>query len=391
MSLHAALPADIRIVAVEYAPLVGQRPRVVGCNAIKGVHGETSIQHTTVVRASSGACGIGRGRPTLEQAAGWIGQPVRDCFAADGTLPEYRPVEMALWDLAGKLLERPVYALLGGTARPIPGYDSSIYIDDLECASDGEASDLIAREIQDGLAAGYRAFKMKIGRGHQWMEAEAGFTRDVAAIRRARAEVGPDVPLMLDANNGMTPEIAQRLLEAVGDCNLFWFEEPFPETPAACEAFRQWMRDQGFRTYLADGESGWGGKTPEMEAFALGGHVDVFQADMDAYGLTYWRGLAARLAAAGVLAAPHNWGSWFAVAPLCHLGASISNFCFAEVDRMTLPAVHTPGYRPAGEHGHLSIPDAPGFGINLDEAAWDGALQTGDAWIAGERRDGGRG
>ena len=82
---------------------------------------------------------------------------------------------MVLWDLAGKILKRPVYQLLGGTGPgKVPVYDGSIYFSDLLPQYAAKWQDRFKEEIDMAMQAGHRAFKIKIGRGKKSMERESG-------------------------------------------------------------------------------------------------------------------------------------------------------------------------------------------------------------------------
>ena len=124
-------------------------------------------------------------------------------------------VDIALWDLMGKAIGRPVHALLGGALRErVPAYVTGFYY------RDGERPDDVVREAAMYVDKGYRTLKVKV----------AGLTPEADAERVGliRRTVGPDVALMLDANQGWdlpTAIRAARLLEPHG---VFWLEDPMP-------------------------------------------------------------------------------------------------------------------------------------------------------------------
>ena len=123
---------------------------------------------------------------------------------------------MVLWDLAGKVLKRPVYELLGGkNTGNVPVYDGSIYMSDLMRQYAASWQDRFKEEIDMGMQAGHRAFKINIGRGKKWMDRDAGDARDVQVVRMIREHAGDDVHLGVDANNGYDLAIAKRFLERV--------------------------------------------------------------------------------------------------------------------------------------------------------------------------------
>jgi L-alanine-DL-glutamate epimerase-like enolase superfamily enzyme len=122
-------------------------------------------------------------------------------------------IDNALWDLRGKAAGLNVSRLLGAVTTSVPTYASgglwlSSSIDELQ------------KEADAFRAKGFRAMKTRVGnRDHDG---------DVARIRALRAAVGPDVKLMVDANQQMSLPQALRMGRALEEFNLTWFEEPLP-------------------------------------------------------------------------------------------------------------------------------------------------------------------
>ena len=91
---------------------------------------------------------------------GLVGAPLSEAFDSENGVSEhFRALEYPLWDLAGKLAEKPVYKMLGGEPDAdgvfrARCYDTSLYIDDLHLADDNEAAALIATEALEGKALG---------------------------------------------------------------------------------------------------------------------------------------------------------------------------------------------------------------------------------------------
>ena len=228
--------ADPRIVRIEWGQLEGRRPRHAGCNARLGEHGIVVRPAVARITTDDGATGWGTSRITRAEAAHLIGSRLSEVFiAGKGTSRAGRPLEFALWDLAGKRAGTPVYALAAATAGATPAtpfrvrcYDTSLYFDDLHLESEDAAAALIAAEAREGYARGHRAFKIKVGRGARHMELTAGLQRDIAVVRAVRAAVGEHATLMMDANNGYNLNLAKQLLQATAEAGVFWLEEAFP-------------------------------------------------------------------------------------------------------------------------------------------------------------------
>jgi L-alanine-DL-glutamate epimerase-like enolase superfamily enzyme len=369
-----------RIVSIEWGVLVGQRPRSAGCNARLPDHGPTQRDPVARIRLEDGSSGFGYSRCTREQASILLGRPLDELISVtDGVTIPGLPLEFPLWDALGQRLNQPVYALAatyrgGSVAGPLmaPCYDTSLYFDDLHLAADDEAAALIADEARQGWAAGHRAFKIKVGRGALHMPLVAGTARDIAVIRAVRDAVGPDAPLMIDANNGWNVNLVKEVLAATADCHLFWLEEPFHEDPELYRRLREWMQAEGLKVLIADGE---GLAAPPLLDWAQAGLVQVIQYDLRDIGLTAWLKTARQLDAWGVRSAPHNYGSNYGNYASCHLAGAITHFTFVEWDAAATPGLDGSAYQLV--EGRVQVPDAPGFGLLLDDAVFAQAVQQG--------------
>ena len=359
-----------QIVAIEAAHLRGRRPRHSGSNARLGEHGIDVTLPLLRVSTADGAQGFGFCRINATRAE----QLLRQDFSAlyndeNGVSANWRDCEYPLWDLAGQIAREPVYALLArqlgrevANSHSAPCYDTSLYFDDLACRDDLEAAALMAGEAREGFAAGHRAFKIKVGRGARHMELEAGTRRDIAIIRATREAVGPDCQLLLDANNGWNLNLTKRVLDETSDCEIFWIEEAFHEDEVLYQDLKNWMRDNSFKTLIADGE---GSASPHLLNWARDGLVDVIQYDIFGHGLSRWLETGKQLDAWGVRTAPHHYGGSIGnfVAP--HLAGALQHFSFVEWDEAHVPGLNAELYQV--RDGRVEVPNAPGFGLSLDE------------------------
>jgi L-alanine-DL-glutamate epimerase-like enolase superfamily enzyme len=110
-------------------------------------------------------------------------------------------LDLPLHDLAARILGVPVHRMIGGAGpKSLPVYSGAVYFEDLEERRVKGVPAVVAACAQDH-AAGYRAFKLKMGRGAKWMEAKAGLKRDIDVVRAVR-ERFPDCRVLVDANNG---------------------------------------------------------------------------------------------------------------------------------------------------------------------------------------------
>ena len=360
---------------------VGQRPRNVGKNSHLDDHGRTTTDHVLRIMTDRGIEGIGVGNVTPEVARRVIGHSLDEFWSAERkVISPLGRADHALYDLIGKVVGVPAWKLLGGEGPEwVPIYDGSIYFDDLqpEFADRGVAR--IVEEVQAGLDDGHRAFKIKVGRGFKWMEKEAGFRRDVEVMRAVRKLVGPEVRLMVDANNAFDLDGTIRWLDAVDD-DLVFVEEMFPERVEDDLKLKEYLRSKGRATLVADGESAR--EVGHFDPYLKAGAIDVLQADIRAFGLTLLRELSRRAVAAGheALLAPHNWGSFLGVYMMVVLGRGIPNFLMGEEDTSSSDLFDTSAF--VKKEGRMKVPDTPGCGLVLREDVFEAGYRK-DAWTVG--------
>lgn len=119
-------------------------------------------------------------------------------------------VDIALWDLKGKREGQPLWKLLGGFSNKVRAYAGGI---DLQLGPDE-----MVEQTRWNLQKGFRAIKIKVGRDK--------LSEDVERLRAVRGCVGPDIPVMIDANMRYSVERAIRAAQAFKTFDVFWFEEP---------------------------------------------------------------------------------------------------------------------------------------------------------------------
>lgn len=370
---------DPRLVRIEWAELYGSRPRVAGSNARLGPHGATVRVPLARLTLDDGSCGFGLARPARDQAQEIVGSRLSTLFSTDagGATTRGLPVDIPLWDLVARRDSTPVYSLAArmsgrdGVAAPRPRcYDTSLYFDDLGLEDDGEGAALIADEALQGLARGHRHFKIKLGRGARHMPLDSGTRRDIAVVRATREAVGPNAQLMVDANNGFNLNLAKDVLGEIADCRPFWIEEAFHEDPVLYGDLRDWLRARTLPTLIADGE---GLAAPPLVDWADSGLIDVVQFDILGHGFTRWLATGRHLDARGIRSAPHHYGLHVGNFVAAHLAGALEHLEFVEWDDASASGIDDHGYRV--EDGLVHVPDAPGFGLGLDEAAFGNAVR----------------
>jgi L-alanine-DL-glutamate epimerase-like enolase superfamily enzyme len=373
-------PAGTTIVKIDRAELIGKRPRVVGCNSFLGTHGDSFTDPIVRLYTDTGIIGWGRTSAPRDAAALLLGKRLDEVFSPEtGTAAGYDGFDIPLWDLAGRILEKPVHGLLGSHGeRLAPIYDGSIYMEDIDPESgDDRGLGPLEEAARMGLDYGYVAFKMKIGRGNRWMERKRGFRRDVEAIHRVRELIGPDRQLLMDGNNAYTEQEAVDLVKEVRGCGITWFEEPFQEAIGTSLPFKEYLHSESPEILLADGE-GTRPHQPEIRAVIRAAAIDVVQFDLRPVPITPWLSILPLIEEVGLLAAPHNWASHLLNYYIPHFGRGIRSFCMAETDTSTIQEVDSTAYRMV--EGKLAIPDVPGFGLELDHAAVDRLVEE-SGWV----------
>jgi len=274
-------------------------------------------------------------------------------------LPAISGIDLALWDLAGRLREEPVARLLGGRRRDaVRAYATGHYFPqtgDLETVYETVVAE--ARENADALGA----IKLKTGLsllGH-------GPEEDVELVRRVREAVGPDATVMVDANYAYDRTDARRVGRELGEQGIYWFEEP-----VAPEDLEGYARLSGtLDVPVAGGECH---TPPEFDRLFERGGLDVAQPDVCIVGgLTPARRIARRAHDHGVPVVPHVWGTPVALAASLQLIATLPGRPWLEFDRSPNPLREELGAEPfvPDDEGLVVVPDGPGLGVELDEDA----------------------
>ncbi len=359
-------PEGVRITRVVGFDLPSRRPRFIGKNARRDVHGIEATDRMVRLYTNAGVEGLGPCRAKEEQLRELLGRDPFDFYdrgdtrmtgpLGSGTTP--------LWDLVGKLLNQPVHRLLGGHGpKRVPVYDGSIYFSDLLPEFADRPLDVFKGEIDVGLARGHRTFKVKVGRGGKWMEREEGYRRDIEVLTTIRKHAGPDVRIAVDANDGLDLERTKRLIEELGEPDLLFVEEMFPYDRQQYLDLRAFLRERKSTTLIADGEGV--GTLEEYKPWIEAKSVDIFQGDMQHYGFEGVLAESAMARPAGAVVAPHNWGSLTGFYMQLQVGRAITNFFAAEEDPLSSPLLITEGYKI--KDGRAAVPDSPGCGLSINE------------------------
>ncbi len=328
----------------------------------------------TVVRVQtdSGLCGVGSGDFML----GFAGH--EDLFVGRDPLAlerHYRvlsnidfhygrcwPLDLALWDLAGKILGAPCWKLLGGLSSRVRAYASSGTLRDPAAQADA---------AERYLAAGFPALKLRFHRG-DWRD-------DVKALEAVRARVGERLELLVDCNQGWrlpwdteaawTFKDALAVARELERLKVYWMEEPLHRADhAGMRALRE-----ATDVRVAAGEMTR--QLHELRDLMTGGCVDVLQPDVALVGgITGLRRVAVMAQEHHLIFTPHTWTNGMGVTANAHLIAGLGDTPFLEfpydppewsLERRDFP-LRTP--LAVDAQGWINLSETPGMGYELDEA-----------------------
>jgi D-galactarolactone cycloisomerase len=280
-------------------------------------------------------------------------------FARRGILvASMSAIDIALWDLKGKILSLPVSTLLGGAHRKkIRPYATGLYF-----TSHNNPSKDFEKEISLYKSQGFKAIKMKVG---------LGINEDYENIKRIRELLGNDIQLMIDSNHAYTLREAITLCKKIEPLNISWFEEPISP-----EFYKQYNELRNKTSIpIAGGE---------CEYLRFGFHqllrnksVDIIQPDICASGgLTEAKRIATLASTYGIDVVPHTWGTSIGIHVALHFIANLENMpgrmkCpdfLIEYDqtenrireRLTNPKIEM-------KNGYIEVPNSPGLGLEVDE------------------------
>ncbi|AXI49326.1 mandelate racemase (plasmid) [Sulfitobacter sp. SK012] len=274
-------------------------------------------------------------------------------------------VDIALWDIAGKVAGLPLHKLIGGAHRDrieVYGYGMMLRPE--------SADSLVARFTDEAAAIkdmGFKATKMKIGLGPK---------EDVRLIEAVRRGVGDDYPFMVDANHAYTTHDAFYVGRAMEEFDPYWFEEPV--APEDLDGYRELRA--GLRVNISGGEAEfnrWG-----WRALLESRGLDIAQPEVCALGgISEYLRVLALCHAHFTPVVNHVWGSAVAVATNMHLLAAMPPlpgglFPWEPMlefdtthnlfrDELLTTSLDIQG-QVATSGGTIAVPGGPGLGVTPD-------------------------
>ncbi len=273
------------------------------------------------------------------------------------------PLDLALWDLAGKITGQPCWKLLGGLSRRVRAYASSGTL---------REPGAMAEQAERYLEAGFGAMKVRFQRG-DWRA-------DIRALEAVRERVGRRLELLVDCNQGWrmpwdtqppwTFKDALAVARELERLGVFWMEEPLHRGDrAGMRALRE-----ATDVRIAAGEMTR--QLHELRDLITSGAIDVLQPDAALVGgITGLKRIATMAAEHHLTFTPHTWTNGMGLIANAHLVAGLCDAPFLEYaydpPEWTLERRDFMMAAPlkVDRYGWLDLGDAPGMGYSLDERA----------------------
>ncbi len=322
-------------------------------------------------------------RRIVQEMSGHGGTTGKVVTAASG-------IEIALWDAAGKILDVPVYQLLGGKFRD----DVRIYCDchagEAYAVEDGYTDyadaeayspEAYAGEARRVVDMGFSALKFDLDmemdndpdpyNGRLSNEAIAHKREIVDAVRE---EIGYDVDLAFDCHWDYSVESAKRLAYELEEYDLMWLEDLVPPENMGAQI----EVTKATRTPVATGENRF--RVHELSELIYEHGVDIVTPDPTTVGgLAETVRIADRAEENYIPISPHNVCSPVGTMACVHLGAAIPNFDVLEYHALEVEWWDDLLAReePLIEDGYIEVPETPGLGIELDERVVEEHLLEG--------------
>lgn len=265
---------------------------------------------------------------------------------AEGALSQaISGIEIALWDIVGKEYGVPVWQLLGGSYRQsVALYATGLRTDD------------VAAGARAAVAAGYQTIKMRVGFNDEV---------DVKNAQRIRDAIGPDIGLMIDANQAFDLPRAHHIMQQLASVDPYWIEEPL-----LTDDIHGWGQ---LRTAFPELRLAWGENAYTLADYQhmCDGHlVDYVMPDpCRSGGLKQAAYMAAYANDRGIPVSPHHYGSDVGFAACLHLIASSRHVSLMLRDIADVPLRDQIIAAPFEINaGHVAVPQGPGLGIDVDRA-----------------------
>jgi len=297
---------------------------------------------------------------------------------AGRTVTTISGVEIALHDLAGRLLDVPAYQLLGGKYRDrVRVYCDCHGGEAAEPAANADEAERVVEEV------GYDALKfdLDVPSGHERDRANrhlrpAEIRHKAAIVEAVTERVGDRADVAFDCHWSFDGGSADRLARALEPYDVWWLEDPVP--PENHDVQRRVTRDTA--TPIAAGENVY--RTHGQRSLVEEGAVDVIAPDVpNVGGMRETRKIADLADTHYVPVALHNVSSPVGTMASAHVAAAIPNALAVEFHAYELPWWEALVEEPVIEHGRIDVRDRPGLGLTLDLDAVAEHLVDGETFL----------
>ncbi len=280
-------------------------------------------------------------------------------------------IDIALWDIAGKVAKMPVYRLLGACRDRVEAYASGGFY------QEGKSAAELAGEAEGYRARGFKGMKMKIGRNPSTQThlrqlignaefCEVDPEEDLARVAAVRQALGPQLKLMVDVNCAWSPAFAIEMGRAMEPHGLYWIEEPVATDDIEGSA----RVADALATPIAGYETEVG--LYGFRELIGRGAVDIVQPDLAwSGGFSECRRIAAYAQAHHRMVAPHAFASAVNLVAALHFAAAIPNGLVLEWDQNPNAIRDELLKEPLRleKDGTVKLAERPGLGIELDRTA----------------------
>jgi L-alanine-DL-glutamate epimerase-like enolase superfamily enzyme len=288
-------------------------------------------------------------------------------------------IENALYDIAGKALNVPVYKLLGGKYRD----NIRLYAD---ChAGESNEPQAYADKALEVVAEGYSAVKFDVDHSgveeldrYNWTAGAKEMTHIINLIQATREAIGYDIDLAIDCHGQFDLPSAITLAHAVEDLRLLWLEEPVPAENI--DALAQVRASTS--TVICTGENQY--TRFQFIEMLQKQATDIIMPDLaKAGGIMEGKRIAEIADAYYVPIAPHNVSSPLGMMAACHVCASVPNFLLLEFHGRDIPWWEDlcDGDKPYIRNGWMAVSERPGIGVELNDQVAKTLLWNGDTYF----------
>lgn len=350
---------DHRITDIDFTTVILNFKNTINMNFTGNSTDKQLEEPVHILYTNKGATGWGITRGSQEKASeifGLIkGQPLSDLIVPESgvILPDFSIFDFSLFDLAGKIVRKPVFQLLG-KRRPEKFFCC------ISTDTDTDDPDTIIQKLRDDYNLGYRQLKLIYRQKNTGRERKDEIEKFISTTRLI-ADVFPDCDILVDGNEMFTVDEFLQIMEGLEGLTIYRIESPFTESIDNYVKLYSWLRVHNMNPLLADGSV----NPDETVLRQLGAQniIDVFTHDIVKTGFTGWIKLVQETEKMGHITSPYTGASLIRSYYASHLAAAYSNIATVDFMPCSSADIKFPGYKI--RKGKLVLSPEPGFGMDL--------------------------